>query len=78
MVFLPLTLYSNSTRYSMQENQNNSQNNQNWQQHIEENYPATGTRTNMQDIKIPTQQDIQRMENSKIILPNYNKVLNPL
>ena len=67
-----------STRYSMQENQNNSQNNQNWQQHIEENYPATGTRTNMQDIKIPTQQDIQRMENSKIILPNYNKVLNPL
>lgn len=67
-----------STRYSMQENQNNSQNNQNWQQHIEENYPATGTRTNMQDIKIPTQQDIQRMENSKIILPNYNKVSNPL
>lgn len=55
-----------------------SQNNQTWQQHIEENYPATGTRTNMQDIRIPTSQDIQRVENNSINLPNPNRVLNPL
>lgn len=55
-----------------------SQNNQTWQQHIEENYPATGTRTNMQNIKVPTAQDIQRMENSNINLPKPSKVLNPL
>ena len=55
-----------------------SQNNQKWQEHLEENYPASGTRTNMQNIKIPTQQDVQRMENSKINLPKPSKVLNPL
>lgn len=55
-----------------------SQNNQTWQEYLEENYPASGTRTNMQDIRIPTSQDIQRVENNSINLPNPNRVLNPL
>ena len=55
-----------------------SQNNQKWQEHLEENYPASGTRTNMQNIRIPTSQDIQRIENSNINLPKSSKVLNPL
>ena len=65
---------STSTTYSMQENQNNSS----WQEYLEENYPARGTRTNMQNIRIPTSQDIQRAENSNINLPKPSKVLNPL
>lgn len=55
-----------------------SQNNPTWQDFLEENYPARGTRTNMQNIKIPTMQDIQRMENSNINLSNPNRVQNPL
>lgn len=55
-----------------------SQNNPTWQEHLEKNYQSTGTRTNMQDIKIPTAQDIQSVENSNIDLPNPNRVQNPL
>lgn len=55
-----------------------SQTNQTWQEYLEENYPARGTRTNMQDIRVPTSQDIQRVESSNISLPNPNRVLNPL
>lgn len=55
-----------------------SQNNQTWQEHLEQNYQSTGTRTNMQNIKIPTAQDIQRVENSNVVLPNPNRVQNPL
>lgn len=36
-----------SNKYSMQENKNNT-----WQEHLEKNYKATGTRTKMSDIKI--------------------------
>ena len=56
----------------------NSISNKTWQEYLEEKYPARGTRTNMQNIKIPTAQDIQRMENSNINIPNPNRVLNPL
>ena len=55
-----------------------SQNNQTWQEHLEQNYQSTGTRTNIQNIRIPTVQDIQRIENDNIKLPNPNKVQNPL
>lgn len=55
-----------------------SQNNQTWQEYLEENYLSSGTRTNMQNIKIPTAQDIQRVENNNIDLPNHDRVLNPL
>ena len=55
-----------------------SQNNQIWQEYLEENYLSSGTRTNMQNIKMPTMQDIQSVENNNINLPNPNRVLNPL
>ena len=55
-----------------------SQNNQTWQEHLEQNYQSTGTRTNIQNIRIPTVQDIQRIENDNIKLPKPNKVQNPL
>ena len=41
-----------STKYSMRENQNNtvnSQNNQTWQEHLEENYKSSGTKTNLKE-----------------------------
>ncbi len=49
-----------------------------WQSWLENNYKSTGTKTNMQNIKIPTKKDIRRIENSKIDLPKSDKVLNPL
>ena len=55
-----------------------SQNNQTWQEHLEQNYQSTGTRTNIQNIRIPTVQDIQRIENDNIKLPKPNRVQNPL
>ncbi len=54
---------------SINNNMQNTQNNQSWQKHLEENYPANGTRTNMRDILLPTGDDIQRLENSDISLP---------
>ena len=56
----------------------NSISNTTWQEHLEQNYQSSGTRTNMQNIKIPTQQDIQGMQNSNINPPPVNRVLNPL
>ena len=41
-----------SIKYSMQENQNNTvnfQNNQTWQEHLEENYKSSGTKTNLKE-----------------------------
>ena len=45
-----------------------SQNNQNWQDFLEKNYRATGTRTDMRKL-LPTQEDIKKMELSNIKLP---------
>ena len=56
----------------------NSISNKTWQEYLEENYLSSGTRTNMQNIKIPTAQDIKRVENNNIDLPNHDRVLNPL
>lgn len=54
-----------SIKYSMQENQNNTvnfQNNQTWQEHLEENYKSSGTKTNLK-------------ENMKKNVPKTTKVL---
>lgn len=60
-----------STNYSMQNQQNNSQ----WQDFIEQNYKATGTRTDMRKL-LPTQEDMRKMELKDINLPT-RKTLNP-
>jgi len=60
-------------KYSMQENANNT-----WQEHLEKNYKATGTRTNMQELrgdKLPTYS-----QNNVILDSNETykkKILNP-
>lgn len=58
----------------------NSISNKTWQNYLEENYSAKGTRTNMQNIRIPTQEDIKRLELGSIKFPKAesNKILNPL
>lgn len=53
-----------STNYSMQNQQNNLQ----WQDYLEKNYKATGTRTEMRKL-LPTQEDIKKMELKDINLP---------
>ena len=68
----------NEFGYFPNENSKNSISNQTWQEYLEGNYPASGTRTNMRDIRIPTRQDIQRVENDNINLSSSNIVLNPL
>jgi len=44
----------NTTKYSMQKSENNSTNK--WQQYINNNFKVTGTRTNLEDIKLPTKE----------------------
>lgn len=58
----------------------NSISNKTWQNYLEENYSAKGTRTNMQNIRIPTQEDIKRLELGSIKFPKaeFNKILTPL
>lgn len=90
-----------STKYSMQSNQNNTQGLDNssfsmesnkWQNYVEENYKSTGTKTNMQDIKLPKAQESIQKETKKVVVPLQkeieklngntetlkNKTLNPL
>lgn len=52
-----------------------SNNNQNWQDYLEQNYKATGTRTEMRKL-LPTQEDIKKMELKNTKLPT-RKTLNP-
>ena len=59
------------TNYSMQNQQNNLQ----WQDYLEQNYKATGTRTDMTKL-LPTQEDIRKMELKDTKLPT-RKTLNP-
>ena len=51
----------NEFGYFPSENKKFSQNNQEWQSYLEENFKPTGTRTNLKDVKLPTK---QRFENS--------------
>lgn len=62
-----------STKHSMQETQNNTS----WQEHLEKNYKATGTRTNMQDISSLKAQNKINAPYSKEFTES-NKTLNPL
>ena len=63
-----------------------SQNNTTWQSYLDENYKPTGTRTNLQDIKLPTKewienrQKLKKSQNNIPIAKEYiNKnTLNPL
>lgn len=49
-----------------------SQNNSTWQEHLEKNYKATGTRTDMQKIRLP-----KSVENNTLDIPKSTKTLNP-
>lgn len=54
----------------------NSISNKTWQEYLEENYPARGTRTNMQNIKIPTMQDLQVIEDANLFSKQVDEVVN--
>lgn len=54
----------NTTKYSMQESENNSQLRQEWQEYLEKNFNTVGTRTSLKDIKLPIDNDI--MQQNKI------------
>ena len=57
-----------TAKYSMQESENNSGPNENWQSYLEDNYKSDGTKTNLQDIKLPTapKQVAPSMANNKL------------
>lgn len=63
-----------------------SQNNDTWQEHLEKNYKATGTRTYFKDILLPTKEniksDIKLSKRNDIttedVKLSQNKILNPL
>ncbi len=48
-----------------------------WQQYLGKNYKPSGTRTNMNDIKIPTSKDINRINMPPVETTQNNNVLNP-
>lgn len=54
----------NTTKYSMQESENNSQLKQEWQEYLEKNFNTVGTRTSLKDIKLPIDKDT--MQQNKI------------
>lgn len=43
-----------STKYSIQESQNNSLETDEWQEYLESNFESKGTKTNFKDMKLPT------------------------
>ena len=56
-----------------------SQENDNWQEYVENNYKATGTRTNMKSLKLPTANKETITNNKTLkgdVLPKYNDVGN--
>lgn len=68
-----------TTKYSMQENSKNSISNEKWQEFLKNNYKSTGTKTNLQDIKLPPKEWLENQKNNiEIKLQNNTKkVLNP-
>lgn len=54
-----------------------SQQNDKWQEHIEKNYKATGTRTNLKDIKKKEHSSINLPDNTKISKNDINLPKNP-
>ncbi len=73
---------NSTTKYSMQEPTNNSQ----WKQHLNNNYKTTGTRTNLEDIKLPMSQKtmkvvgllVQNKNNTEILTDADYEVLNKI
>lgn len=57
-----------STKYSMQENVNNTQDNSSWQEYLEEKYPSKGEKTYSKDIakKIQNNQTLNPLKISKL------------
>lgn len=53
-----------------------SQQNDKWQEHLEKNYKATGTRTNMKSLELPTVNKETKVTNKADILPKYSDVNN--
>lgn len=49
-----------------------SQQNDKWQEHLENNYKATGTRTDMKSLELPTVNKETKATNKADILPKYN------
>lgn len=62
-----------SNNSNMQENPKNSQTSKTWQEHLEKNYEATGTRTNFSDIRQKTQ-ETNTTEVSKAMQPVMNDI----
>jgi hypothetical protein len=60
------------------DNNKYSQNNKNWQSYLEDNYKSDGTKTNLQDIKLPTapKQVAPSMANNKLETGEYTKKQN--
>ena len=55
-----------------------SENTSKWQQYLDKNYESSGTRTNMNDIKIPTSKDINKVNIPSVETKQINnKTLNP-
>lgn len=65
---------NSTTKYSMQESTNNSQ----WQQHLNNNYKATGTRTNLEDIKLPTKGYFENKKMQEVLTDADYEVLNKI
>lgn len=67
-----------TAKYSMQESENNSGPNENWQSYLENNFNTNGTKTNLQDIKLPTvqKQVAPSIANNKLETGEYTKKQN--
>lgn len=68
---------SSATKYSIPINKNNTQELENssfykeWNDYLKENFPSSGTKTKMSDIKLPVSEDIESSsKKSKILNPN--------
>ncbi len=56
-----------------------SQNSSKWQEYLDKHYIPSGTRTNMNDIKIPTSKDINKINMPPVeTKQNNSKVINPI
>ena len=57
------------TKYSMQESENNV-----WQSYLDKNFKSTGTRTNLQDIRMPTSEYFKQQINMPISENQVNNI----
>lgn len=59
--------YASVTNISTNEDIRYSKNNDKWQNYVENNYKSTGTKTNMQGIKLPKYSDNEKVNNNSTI-----------